>query len=99
MVWQTAGPDIVQLDNLCSTSLGSILYDRRVTPIVVTGVAVGLVPNAAVGRTLYLGGTRCAADGDRFVGYDVATGRVTELVGPAAGVRTVRQALVIAPAR
>ena len=99
MVWQTAGPDIVQLDTLCSTSLGSILFDRRVTPITMTGAAVGLVPNAAVGRTLYLGGTRCAADGDRFVGYDVATSRVTELVGPDAGGRTVRQALVIAPAR
>jgi DNA-directed RNA polymerase specialized sigma24 family protein len=98
MVWQTAGPDIVQLDDLCSTSLGSILDDRRVTPIAVTGPAVGLVPNAAVGRTLYLGGTRCAADGDRFVGYDVATGRVTELVGPHAGGRTVRQATVLGPA-
>ncbi|HEU4332736.1 MAG TPA: hypothetical protein VFR40_16610 [Lapillicoccus sp.] len=97
MVWQSAGPDIVQLGDLCSTSLGSILYDRRVAPITVTGPAVGLVPNTAVGRTLYLGGTRCAVDGDRFVGYDVATGRVTELVGPGAGGRTVRQALVIGP--
>jgi hypothetical protein len=98
MVWPTAGPDIAQFDDLCSTALGSILDDRRITPITVTGPAVGLVPNAVVGRTLYLGGTRCAADGDRLVGYDVATGRVTELVGPDAGGRTVRQALVLGPA-
>jgi hypothetical protein len=53
------------------------------------------VANAAVGGTLYLGGTRCAADGDRFVAYDLASGRATVLAGPGAGARTVRQALVI----
>jgi DNA-directed RNA polymerase specialized sigma24 family protein len=99
MVWQTAGPDIVQLNDLCSTFLGSVSDDRRVSPITVTGTAAGLVPNTAVGRTLYLGGTRCAADGDRFVGFDVATGRATELVGPDTDGRTVRQAWVLGPSR
>jgi len=93
--WQTAGPDVVQLDDVCSPAFGSILFDRRIAPMTTGGVAEGLVPNQAVGRTVYLGGTRCASDGDRLVAYDVATGRTTELAGPDAGGRTVRQALVV----
>ena len=93
--WQTAGPDVVQLDDLCSPAFGGILFDRRIAPMSAGGVAEGLVPNQALGRTVYLGGTRCATDGDRLVAYDVATGRTTELAGPDAGGRTVRQALVM----
>ena len=59
------------------------------------GIAEGLVPNQAVGRTVFLGGTRCAMDGDRLVAYDVATRGTTELAGPDAGGRTVRQAVVV----
>ena len=93
--WQTAGPDVVQLDDFCSPAFGSILFDRRIAPMTAGGVAEGLVPNRAVGRTVYLGGTRCAMDADRLVAYDVATGGTTELAGPDAGGRTVRQALVV----
>ncbi len=93
--WQTAGPDVVQLDDFCSPAFGSILYDRRIAPMTAAGVGEGLVPNRAVGRTVYLGGTRCAMDGDRLVAYDVATGATTELAGPDAGGRTVRQAFVL----
>ena len=93
--WQTAGPDVVQLDDSCSPAFGSILFDRRIAPMTAAGVAKGLVPNQAVGRTVYLGGTRCATDGDRLVAYDVATGETRELAGPDAGGRTVRQVLVL----
>jgi hypothetical protein len=93
--WQTAGPDVVQLDDFCSPSFGSILFDRRIAPMTTGGIAEGLVPNQAVGRTVFLGGTRCAMDGDRLVAYDVATRGTTELAGPDAGGRTVRQAVVV----
>jgi hypothetical protein len=94
-VWPTTGSPVVQLDNLCSGALASLTADGHVTPIALPKAASGLVPNAAVGGTLYLGGTRCAADGDRLVAYDLASGRATELAGPGAGGRTVRQALVL----
>ena len=95
MVWPTTGAPVVQLDNLCSGALATLPADGRVVPLTLPTAASGLVANAAVGGTLYLGGTRCAADGDRFVAYDLASGRATVLAGPGAGARTVRQALVI----
>ena len=54
-------------------------------PITLSGVGAGLVPNAVVGTTVYLGGTRCATDGDRLVAYDLRSGGATELAGPRAG--------------
>ncbi len=94
-VWPTSGSPVVQLDNLCSGSVATLSADGHVTPITLPRTAAGLVPNTAVGSTLYLGGTRCAADGDRLVAYDLSSGRATELAGPQTGERTVRQALVI----
>jgi hypothetical protein len=95
VVWATTGFPVVQLDNLCSGSVATLSADGHVVPITLPKAATGLVPNVAVGGTLYLGGTRCAADGDRLVAYDVGSGRVTDLAGPAAGGRTVRQAFVL----
>ena len=95
VVWATAGFPVVQLDNLCSGSVATLSADGHVTPITLPKAASGLVPNVAVGGTLFLGGTRCASDGDRLVAYDLASGRVTDLAGPDAGGRTVRQAVVL----
>ncbi|HEY8306833.1 MAG TPA: hypothetical protein VIG79_09135 [Lapillicoccus sp.] len=95
VVWAATGSPVVQMDNLCSGSLARLATDGHVTPITVPKAATGLVPNVAVGGTLYLGGTRCASDGSRLVAYDLPSGRVTELAGPGAGGRTVRQAVVI----
>ena len=95
VVWATTGFPVVQMDNLCSGSLASLAADGHLTPITLPKAASGLVPNIAVGGTLFLGGTRCAADGDRLVAYDLASGRVTDLAGPGAGGRTVRQAFVL----
>ncbi len=95
VVWATTGSPVVQMDNLCSGSLATLAADGHLTPIALPKAASGLVPNVAVGGTLYLGGTRCAADGDRLVAYDLASGRVTDLAGPGAGGRTVRQAFVL----
>ena len=95
MVWATTGFPVVQLDNLCSGSVATLTADGHVTPITLPKAATGLVPNVAVGGTLFLGGTRCASDGDRLVAYDLGSGRVTDLAGPGAGGRTVRQAFVL----
>ena len=98
VVWSTNGSPVVQLGNLCSGSLATLTADGHVTPISLPQAASGVVPNVAVGATLYLGGTRCAADGDRLVAYDLGSGRVTDLAGPGAGGRTVRQAFVLTTA-
>lgn len=98
VVWATTGFPVVQLDNLCSGSVATLSADGHVTPITLPKAATGLVPNVAVGGTLFLGGTRCASDGDRLVAYDLASGRVTDLAGPGAGGRTVRQAFVLTTA-
>jgi len=95
VVWAATGSPVVQMDNLCSGSLATLSTDGHITPITLPKTATGLVPNVAVGGTLYLGGTRCASDGSRLVAYDLASGRVTELAGPGAGGRTVRQAFVL----
>jgi DNA-directed RNA polymerase specialized sigma24 family protein len=95
VVWATSGSPVVQMDNLCSGSLGTLSADGHVTPVTLPTGATGLVPNVAVGGTLYLGGTRCASDGGRLVAYDLTSGGVLELVGPGAGGRTVRQAVVL----
>ena len=57
VVWATTGSPVVQLDNLCSGSLATLTADGHVTPITLPKAATGLVPNVAVGGTLYLGGT------------------------------------------
>ena len=63
VVWATTGSPVVQMDNLCSGSLATLSTDGHITPITLPKTATGLVPNVAVGGTLYLGGTRCASDG------------------------------------
>ncbi len=98
VVWATTGSPVVQMDNLCSGALATLSADGHVTPITLPTAATGLVPNVAVGGTLYLGGTRCASDGSRLVAYNLASGAVTELAGPGAGGRTVRQAIVLTTA-
>jgi TolB protein len=98
VVWAASGSPVVQMDNLCSGSLATLAADGHVTPITLPAGASGLVPHVAVGGTLYLGGTRCASDGGRLVAYNLASGGVTELVGPGAGGRTVRQAFVLTTA-
>jgi DNA-directed RNA polymerase specialized sigma24 family protein len=95
VVWATTGFPVVQLDNLCSGSVATLSADGHVTPISLPKAATGLVPNVAVGGTLFLGGTRCASDGDRLVAYDLGSSRVTDLAGPGVGGRTVRQAFVL----
>jgi len=95
VVWAATGSPVVQMDNLCSGSLATLSTDGHVTPVTLPKAATGLVPNVAVGGTLYLGGTRCASDGSRLVAYDLASGQVAELAGPGAGGRTVRQAFVL----
>jgi DNA-directed RNA polymerase specialized sigma24 family protein len=93
--WPAAGSPVLQLEDLCSTSLATVSPDGRVSRLTLSGVGAGLVPNAVVGTTVYLGGTRCATDGDRLVAYDLRSGGATELAGPLVGRRTVRQAVVI----
>lgn len=93
--WPTSGAPVVQYDDLCSTSLATQTPDGRLLPLHPPGPAADLVPNTAVSSVLYLGGSRCADDGDRLVAYDLASGRTTVLAGPDAGGRTVRQAVVL----
>jgi DNA-directed RNA polymerase specialized sigma24 family protein len=96
VAWPNGGLPLLQLEDLCSTSLATLQTDGRVTPITVPEVAAGLVPNSVVGDTVFLGGTRCAVDGNRLVAFDLANGGTSELVGSDVDRRTVRQALVMA---
>jgi len=85
----------VQRDDPCATGLGTLDAAGSVTPRAVPPPAEGLVPNAAAAGVLYLGGTRCPADGSRLVAYDLASGQATLLAGEDAGGRAVRQAVVL----
>lgn len=86
---------VVQRDDPCSTRLGTLDDAVAPTPLTPPAVAAGLVPNAVVGTVLYLGGTRCPADGSRLVAYDLVSGQAVLLAGEDAGGRTVRQAVVL----
>ncbi len=88
---------LVQQDDSCSTRIGTLNGGGALTPWIPPPGTEGLVPNTVVAGVLYLGGTRCPSDGARFVAYDLASGRATELTGADAGGRTVRQAVVLQP--
>ena len=88
---------LVQRDDPCSTTLGTLNDGRALTPRTLPAITAGLVPNTVVGHTLFLGGTRCATDGSRLVAYDLGSGEATLLAGEDAGGRTVRQAVVLPP--
>lgn len=89
------GTTVLRGGDACSTSLTDVGPDGTVRSATLPPDAAGLVPNTVVDGVASYGGTRCAADGDRFVTEDLGSGRTTVLAGPEAGGRTVRQAVVI----